>query len=129
MGLALGGALLQLLQTLRDVEGEVDEDPVRLALDLVGAEEYVGLEVVKRLVDDVRLVGGGQAGGRPTGLSTRSFNFFFLLIFSFFSIFTFFLPLLFCTGTKSCSREGGDPCVVVVALINRLPKEKYPPNK
>ena len=53
--LRLARAFLQLLEALGDVEGEVDEHPVGLGLDLVGAEEDVGLEVVKRFINYVRL--------------------------------------------------------------------------
>ena len=53
--LGLAGTLLQLLQALCDVKGQVDENSVRLGLDLVCAEEDVGLEVVKRFVNYVRL--------------------------------------------------------------------------
>ena len=54
---ALGrrGALLEPLQALRDVEGEVDEDAVGAALDLKVLEEHVGLEEPEHLVDDVVL--------------------------------------------------------------------------
>ena len=64
--LVLGGTLLQLLETLGDVEREVDQDSVRLGLDLVGAEEDVGLEVVERLVNDVRLLRDRKTRGRAT---------------------------------------------------------------
>ena len=53
--LSLAWTLLQLLQALCDVKGQVDENSVRLGLDLVRAEEDVCLEVVKRFVNYVRL--------------------------------------------------------------------------
>ena len=65
--LRLGRALLQLLEAVLDVEGQVDEDPVGVGPDLVGPEEDVGLEVGEGLVDHVR-VGGGlghDARGSP----------------------------------------------------------------
>lgn len=68
--------LLELLQTFRNVERDVDERPVGLVLenkasfrlkvqgqtskhcshlDLVVLEEYVGFEIINGLVDDVRV--------------------------------------------------------------------------
>ena len=54
--LSLAGTLLQLLEALCDVKGQVDEHPVRLRLDLVCAEEDVGLEIVKCFINDIRLL-------------------------------------------------------------------------
>ena len=53
---SLDQARIGLGNTLKcnlDVEGDVDEDPVCVGLDLVGPEEDVGLEVVQRFVDHV----------------------------------------------------------------------------
>ena len=65
--LALVGALLQLLQTLRDVESQVDQDSVGLGLYLVSSEENICFEVVKSLVNDISLVGGRKTGGWTSG--------------------------------------------------------------
>ena len=51
------------LVTHLDVESQVDENAVGLGLDLVGAEEDVGLEVGEGLVDHVGLGGGLGEGG------------------------------------------------------------------
>eukprot|EP00303_Exanthemachrysis_gayraliae_P000641 CAMPEP_0206009568 /NCGR_PEP_ID=MMETSP1464-20131121/9928_1 /ASSEMBLY_ACC=CAM_ASM_001124 /TAXON_ID=119497 /ORGANISM="Exanthemachrysis gayraliae, Strain RCC1523" /LENGTH=240 /DNA_ID=CAMNT_0053383165 /DNA_START=1 /DNA_END=724 /DNA_ORIENTATION=+ len=57
-------AVLHAAQALRGVQRQVHEEPVRGALDLKGAKEHVGAEVVEHLVDDVLPVvldGGGRA--------------------------------------------------------------------
>lgn len=55
----LGAALAlvhHLVDGLRDVERQVDEDAVSRTLDLVVPEQHVGLEEADRLIDDVGLV-------------------------------------------------------------------------
>jgi hypothetical protein len=50
--LVLVRASLELLQTLGNVESDVDENAINLRLHFVCSEEDVGFEVVNRLVDD-----------------------------------------------------------------------------
>ena len=64
--LSLARTLLQLLQALCDVEGQVDEHPVRLRLYFVSAEEDVCLEVVKCFIYNVRLFRHWQARSRAS---------------------------------------------------------------
>jgi len=46
--------LLKLLETLGDVQREVDESPISLTLDLVIPKEDVGLEKHQRFIDNVQ---------------------------------------------------------------------------
>merc|ERR1712070_542220 len=65
----LGAALAlvhHLVDGLRDVERQVDEDAVSRALDLVVPEQHVGLEEADRLIDDVGLVSRASVAGSGT---------------------------------------------------------------
>lgn len=48
-----------LCQAIRDKEDEYDEQPIRRALDLEVTEERVRSEQIKRLVNDICLLGIG----------------------------------------------------------------------
>ena len=56
---------LQSFKTFGDVESEINEDTIRVRLNLISLEKDVGLEVEKRLIDDVHVV----AIGRPVRLT------------------------------------------------------------
>ena len=71
----LGAALAlvhHLVDGLRDVERQVDEDAVSRALDLVVPEQHVGLEEADRLIDDVGLVCAGEIVNFVERIETRA---------------------------------------------------------
>lgn len=69
--LILGMASVQFLEALYDVEREIDENSISLALDLVIAEEDVRFEVRQSLVNNVHVL----LGQRPRWCRPLVFGF------------------------------------------------------